>query len=244
VLVGNHDFTNLDCLDHSLKTLAELPNVKVVDTVLTDDSGKLGFIPYSNTELLKLRLTEAKSYGADVIFCHADVIGLDYGNGYISEKGIVTKDLKPFKLVVSGHYHKYQEKGNLVYLGTPFAHSFGEANQDKFIAVFDSETYELELFDTPFPKYCKLIVNCSEDGIVNLNLDNVNRVILTGSEEDVANYERIPGVSYIEEPDKAEAENVLDESDSHAVQFIKWAEDIKDLDPDTISLGLEILEDV
>jgi len=35
------------------------------------------------------------------------------------------------KLVFSGHFHKRQQKGNVVYMGNPFPHNFADAWDDE-----------------------------------------------------------------------------------------------------------------
>ena len=45
----------------------------------------------------------------------------------------------PDKLFIVGHYHKFQKNENILYLGTPYSHSFGEANQKKYILIVDQD---------------------------------------------------------------------------------------------------------
>jgi len=222
ILVGNHDYFNLECEDHSLRVFENLENVTIVDK-LHEEFG-CHFIPYMHDQdkLKKVLKTIPKD---SVLFGHLDVVSFDYGNGYLSEAGLALKDLKKFKKVISGHYHKYQEKDNLTYIGTPFSHSFGESNQDKFIGIFDTITYEVELIKTPF----------------------LIRVIYSGSQENIikakAKYTFPEGTKIIERPTDEYMNNVsIDETADNFVKFKEWAEEIRGLDPETTQLGVDILE--
>jgi hypothetical protein len=175
---------------------------------------------------------------------HFDVIGFDYGNGHISEAGLDIKDLKDHRLVISGHYHAYQKKGNILYLGTPFSHSFGESNQAKFIGIWDSKTLEMELIPTPFAQHVTVTVNISEGWSNGLNPENYNRVVLIGTQEEIDQHKRLEGIKYIEQPTTVAKASVISEVDAPAVQFVKWAKEIKNYSDDLTSLGLEILDNV
>jgi DNA repair exonuclease SbcCD nuclease subunit len=179
------------------------------------------------------------------------VVSFDYGNGYLSESGLDLKDLKKFKKVISGHYHKYQVKNNLTYIGTPFSHSFGESNQDKFIGIFDMDTYEMELIRTPFASHITVNINCDDpnpsmEGYCD---DDYVRVIFSGTQDNIAKarakYTFPDDAKIIERPNDEFMNNVsIDETADNFVKFKEWAKEIRGLDPETTQLGVDILEAV
>lgn len=247
ILVGNHDYFNLECQDHALKVFEGLSNVEVVDNVVN----KYGmyFIPYrhgrdSTLELLNRIPDHARVFG------HMDVVSFDYGNGYISDAGLSTEDLSRFQRVISGHYHKYQEKGNLTYLGTPFSHSFGESNQDKFLGIYDSDLDKLELLETPFAKHITKEINCDmESGLETYQEKDHVRLILNGTSENILKWKAqstiSDGIKVIERPTDEFMNGIqIDETADNLVKFQEWSTDIKGLDPETTQLGLQILEAV
>tara|TARA_R110000868_G_C10973188_1_gene771541 strand:+ start:77162 stop:78124 length:963 start_codon:yes stop_codon:yes gene_type:complete len=250
ILVGNHDYFNLECEDHALQVFKDLPNVTIVDEVI-EMSPNIYAIPYVH-DLDKLKAMLAEIPEGAVLFGHLDVVTFDYGNGYLSEAGLLLEDLKKFKKVISGHYHKYQEKGNLTYIGTPFSHSFGESNQEKYIGVFDSQTNNLELIKTPFPQHLTIDVNCDDYVNNNVRVDvapsiNHTRIILNGTSENIMKYRAnipLPDNSKIIERPTDEFMNgvSIDETADNLVKFKEWATEIKGLDPDTLHLGVQILE--
>lgn len=239
VLVGNHDWFNLECKEHSLEALKVLKNVKVIDDLQYVEPFWLA--PY-NKDVAQLK-EWVKLAGGQTLFCHADIQSFDYGNGHISTEGLSPSDFKKVQ-VISGHYHAYQKKGNITYLGTPFSHSFGESNQTKYIGVWDSKTKEMELIETPFPIHATVIVNLTEKWSNGLNMNNINRVVLRGTQEEIDKHPRMDGIKYIEEPTTEAKVSVINETDSPEVQFVKWAQEIKGYSDDLTSLGLEILDNV
>jgi len=248
VLVGNHDWFNLDCKDHSLESLNLLSNVTLIDRP-TELEG-VTYLPYIHEKHLLIRyLKQAKG----AVFCHADAVGFDYGNGHISENGIRPEDFSEKPIIISGHYHKYQKAGNFIYLGTPFSHSFGETDQEKFIGLFNSSHNSLELLDSPFPQHRTHEVKSLEEDKLRRLLDEISktldyhRVILHLGPEGLGaiNPKDWPTVKFIIKPFKTKAEtSIIKETDSPEVQFAKWAKELKKLPKEVVALGLEILKDV
>ena len=183
ILVGNHDWFNLECREHSLEVLKTLPNVNIVDSP-QHTPGALGFLPYIHEEKeLKKQIKLMQKDSVKIIFGHLELKGFDFGNGYICEEGLTERSFKDFQLIISGHFHKHQKKKNVVYLGTPFSHSFGESNQDKYIGILKSkEELTLELVPTNLPRHITYTVDVLEELPTNLKFGSRNfyRIILTG----------------------------------------------------------------
>lgn len=259
VLVGNHDWFNLECLDHSLKPLSSLPNVRIIDKIEVHPKLPFLFVPYIHDKIsLKetLRQIQLSENAKDtVVFGHFDVSGFDYGNGHLCEDGIITHDdFKGFKRVISGHFHKLQQTGNFTYLGTPFSHSFGEANQDKVLGTYILDDDDLQLTPTDFPRHLSVKIDLSKknayeklEKFLDGNGNNLIRVQLHGPPEEVAKLNKSVYSQFkIKWEDKSESSMDskinLDESLDNKGQFLEWAKNIKSLDSETISLGMGILE--
>lgn len=242
ILVGNHDYHNNECQEHSLEPLKLIPNVTVIDSsVVLDD---IGFLPYiHDVDTFRQELSKLK---VNTLFCHADIKGFDYGNGHISTSGLDMSDLAKFPQVISGHYHKFANKGNITYLGTPFSHSFGESNQLKYIGVYDRMSKNLELYETDIGRHITEIVNCDNPKSLTLLPGNYYRIILTGSESAVASFDKskYPEVKFIEKPDGAVKIDSIDESRDNLSLFNDWAINCKKYPPDIVGLGLDVLKSV
>ncbi len=251
ILVGNHDWHNLECLDHSLKTLGALPHVKIVDK--PTNFGKFLCVPYyKDTD--KLRQILKDNSGARTLICHVDISGFDYGNGALCEDGLSLEDFKSFGLVISGHFHKHQVQNNLIYLGSPFSHSFGETDQHKFLGIYNENSNQIACITSQFPRHVTLKLNLS-DGDYTLKLiqfmgehsNDIVRVQLYGNSVTCASFDRTPYKDKnIKFEDKSESEEALgvdiDESLDNKTQFMIWAKDVRNLDQETINLGVSILE--
>ena len=257
ILIGNHDWFNLDCQDHALKSLAALKNVRIIDEVAKHPTLPFVFFPYIHDKA-KLREELQKYSNQDLVaFGHFEVSGFDFGNGHLCEDGIITHDdFKGFKRVISGHFHKLQTTGNFTYLGTPFSHSFGEANQDKVTGNYELSTDTLSLTPTDFPRHLSVKIDLSKKGAEKKlaeflagNERNHVRVQLHGNPEDVVKLDKSKytefGIKWEDKSDSPVDSKVnLDETLDNKSQFQEWAKNIKNLDSDTVSLGLSILEAV
>ncbi len=245
VLVGNHDLINLQSKEHSLEALKELENVVVIDapTTIVLDKTPCRLYPYiHDVEIIRADLRDLTP---KVVIGHFEIRSFDYGNGRICEEGLSLEDFKGHLRVFSGHFHRYSEEENIIYVGTPFSHSFGESNQTKYIALYDFFSDNLELIETPFPKHMTYEIDCSKHQFQkHLDEINHNRVILNGTQEQIDAFQKVDGVKYIEKPTTALKEAAVSEVDSPEVQFEKWATEIKGYSKDVLELGLEVLRDV
>lgn len=255
VIVGNHDWFNLECKDHSLKPLSSLPNVRIIDTVAEHPNLPFVFFPYMHDKNQLKSILETYKDQSKIAFGHFEVSGFDFGNGHMCEDGVVTHDdFKGFKRVISGHFHKLQETGNFIYLGTPFSHSFGEANQDKALGVYTLDDNRLQLIPTSFPRHISAKIDMSKKGAQKKleeflagNEGNLVRIQLTGLPEDVAKLDKSKfpnfNIKWEDKSDAPQGENVnLDETLDNKSQFLQWGKEIKSLPPETLELGLKILE--
>jgi DNA repair exonuclease SbcCD nuclease subunit len=256
VLVGNHDLINIDRKDHALTPLCALKNVTIVDEPYI--STNYLFLPYNKSlSELSESVIHAKESEIKFIFGHLDIQNFNYGNGIISQEGFKLEDFKGFKRVLLGHYHCFQTKDNLTYLGTPFSHSFGESDQTKYIGILDIEINQLELLETPFPKHRTFEINCDAvtpnslefkdlmENSFKINMNDYNRIILSGSSYNISQVQRQAGIKYIEKPTISKVQKFnIDETLTHEQQFRKWSELIKKYDGKTLELGMEILKNV
>lgn len=244
VLVGNHDWFNLDCRDHSLVPLKALSNVTVVDSVISV-KGIGTFVPYIHNPADFRNIVAATN--DKLLFAHQGFTGFDYGNGYIAKDESNPEWIKKFDLVVSGHFHKNQESGNLIYLGTPFSQDFGESNQTKYIGQLDLKTLEMEYFETPFPNHTSVTLDCTQiKKYTKEYVPGYTRVVLTGSESDIQTFDRtnLKGVKIIERIDsKGVLVHDISEDQSNEVKFTKWAK-LNKMPKKVVDLGLEIMRGI
>lgn len=255
LLTGNHDyFSALECKDHALRSFSDLFNVVVIDRTQQIVEGMPFYgMPYMTEKDFKSELKKVPTNA--VLFCHADISGFDYGTGLIHKGDITLKNFRRFKRVISGHYHKYQIKGNLTYLGTPYSKNFGETDQTKYIAIYDSEKDDFELIETDLPQHCTIEIDCDlgkqSFKALELNKRDIYRFILRGTQSNITNFpvdeiqdNHPSNIIFIKRPDdQDESEFSITELDSPEKQFEKWGV-LKKMPSDTLKLGLTILETV
>ena len=244
VIIGNHDWHTLDCQDHSLEVLKELDNVIIVDKPLELDNMTL--LPYYK-DLNTLR-EWINASNKPLLIGHLDIIGFDYGNGYICENGLTNADFTKFDMVISGHFHKYQQKDNIIYLGTPFSHSFGEANQIKYLGKLNSKSHDLELLPTSFRGHVSHELDLENPVELDLNLNNYNRIILKGSSDQILSFDKSIysefKIKWIEKPNITVNNILIDESLDNVIQFKEWATNIAELPEDVVNYGINVLQDL
>lgn len=247
LLIGNHCWFNLECQDHSLRLLSELPNITIIDspTILSIDYRTVAFMPfYSNLDEFRKDLNNLNY--ADILFLHQGISGFDYGNGYIAHDEIEITELKNFSTVISGHFHAFQQVDNLTYLGSPFSHSFGESNQEKVIGVLNLKTRKITTIPTPFPRHITIETTVNDIDL-DVNDNNYYRVMLKGTQQEIEAFDKskYPKVKFIENPIDTDFNSniIVAETDSNEVKFIKWAKEVKHLDAETIKLGVELLRE-
>jgi len=193
-LVGNHDYEETvnashhesgEYPDHSLKPLENLSNVTIVDfpTVI----GDIGFIPYrgSNTHML-LSLNCVKD--AKYLFTHEGVSGYDFGTGRMDDFSLTPDKYSGFKKVYAGHYHACKVMDNIIFLGSPLTHSFGEANQVKNVGIinFNKKGF-LDLLPVKLPQHLSIDVSTETDANdmpdLSDNSDYFVRFVVSGKKE-------------------------------------------------------------
>lgn len=253
IIVGNHDWFNLECEDHSLRVFEALENVMIVDS-LEEIAENCYAMPYIHDKEEVKKILKKVPKDAYLIG-HFEMSSFDYGNGRICDDGMDMNPFKKFKHVISGHFHKYQHKDNFTYLGSPFSHTFGESNQEKYLGIMKDG--QLELMKTDFPRHLTGHAYCDTGenqilfkGMPNLfvHKDDLLRVVLEGKQENInvfprGMFESMNKIRWIERPTDIFNQDVqIDDTSSNINQFIKWANEIQGLDDDTTKLGTQILE--
>lgn len=249
VIVGNHEMLSIHSKETALLPLKSLSNVVLVDTptFLGQNTGVL-LVPYYRNPIEFLNSITFP--GVKYLIGHQGVKEFTLGSGYTETEAVNIKDLKQFKQVICGHYHSPQERENVVYLGSPFSHSFSEANEVKRLGIFDEEQGLISYIETDFPKHLSFDVNCDEfakGDTISAAGDNFYRVCLKGSADNISKFpkEQYPNVKFIEQPDSEQFESEIKETESHEAMFTKWLRDVKkEDDMDIEDIGLGILKEV
>ena len=125
---GNHDLFYKDKRDiHSSAFGKHIPGVTVVDHVTTIDEVTL--VPW----LVGDEWKQMKSLTSRYVFGHFELPSF-YMNAMVQmpDHGELQRsDLNSPEYVFSGHFHKRQHNGNVVYIGNAFPHNFADVWDDE-----------------------------------------------------------------------------------------------------------------
>jgi DNA repair exonuclease SbcCD nuclease subunit len=182
IITGNHDCFFLENSDvHSISLLKKWKNISVYDTPYYEnfDGSIVGFIPWGTTV--------DSMQKCDIMFGHYEINGFQMGPKQFCEEGMTPANLlRKCPLIFSGHFHKPQINkygtGDIIYMGSPFQHNWGEAGQEKYIYELDFETKEYEKIEnTVSPKH----VTVSTLDELNSAKGNIVRVVTDSAESDL-----------------------------------------------------------
>lgn len=168
-VLGNHDyFKPKDTTYHALQSYVNLyDKLKIVEETHEVDS--ITFVPYLNDH------TEFPKKTKEICIAHQTFIGADYG--YMRPEAGVNADLVSADIIISGHIHKRQSFGKVIYPGTPYAFNVNDIDQDKGILIFDTETYEKKFISAPFPRWRSLKYELSSDCTVDIMHNSIKTAV-------------------------------------------------------------------
>lgn len=145
MLIGNHDLYHKNRLD--------VTSLRVIDpyvTIISENTriDDLMLAPWIVTNDQWNEVVE-ESKNAKYLFAHLELSGFLMNDHYMMENGFSHKELRDYERVFTGHYHSYQEKDNIVYVGTPIPMSMNEANRDMGVWLLDTDTgdYAMVVYD-------------------------------------------------------------------------------------------------
>jgi len=141
LIIGNHDRPNNSVFltdEHPFIAMNEWRNLTVVDKVVVEHHKgyKILCVPYVPVGRFKEALDsnpEALSPLPDIVFSHQEYKGAKMG-AIVSEHGDEWSLDMPYN--ISGHVHDYDQlQENLLYLGTPIQHAFGDKDHKCILLV-------------------------------------------------------------------------------------------------------------
>lgn len=161
-LVGNHEQWTRRGDIHVGRLFSSKFNVVDGNKVFDEFDDDLDLIccafPESDTETarwLEAEINRSKSRGRRVILlAHFQVLGCQMSSG-VSLEGIPKKMIQRADMGLFGHVHSAQELcPNIFYLGSPFQQDFGEANEEKRVAIIDTDAFTIKWIRVDgFPQY-------------------------------------------------------------------------------------------
>lgn len=158
ILVGNHDsFYKDHSKINSISIFDGWNNIKIVEDIpltLNVLNKKLCLVPWgTKTEDIPK---------CDILLGHFEIVSFYMNNYKACDHGMSSSELlNKAPIVVSGHFHKKDhrkyDKGEIVYLGSPYQQNFGDCLDERGIYVYDLENNEFNFIENNIsPKHIKI----------------------------------------------------------------------------------------
>lgn len=171
-LLGNHDIIN-NSNDSVFKTWDKAINVVNHYDKIEFNNTIIHLLSYTKDiqDILNIVIDENKY---NLLITH-----LDINNFYLNEKmksndGFDKQVFDKFDLVISGHYHYQQKQNNILYIGSPYQHNFGEIDKQCYYCIFDTEKQDYSLIEyKDFPHFKDIYI----DDVLNKNNNFNNNFI-------------------------------------------------------------------
>ena len=177
IIIGNHDtyFKNTNDINaiENLYTSFDKkhePWIYTKSTVVNFDGTDILFVPWICDDNYDHSMNMLKTAKADLCFGHLEIKGIEMQNGVINEHGLAKSDFSRFDRVVSGHFHKNTDDGQIYYCGAQYEMTWSDYKDPKGFHIFDTETRELTRVSNPLRIHKKLIYNDKETNYSNMDL--------------------------------------------------------------------------
>lgn len=186
-VLGNHDqYKPKDSKYHALQSF-NISNLKVFDSVENIDD--ITIVPYvQDTSLFPINTNR-------ICITHNTFTGADYGFKF--ENFGIDSDKVSADIIISGHIHKQQTFGKVIYTGTPIAHNASDVDEVKSLLLFETSTFQKTWINSPFPMWKSLDITISStlslDGIdayISQKTDNINKWVIKihGPKDEINSY--------------------------------------------------------
>lgn len=184
-ILGNHDIFSVDN-DSLVETFCEFGKVVKNFEQIELGGRKIDLLPYTKNP-------DDVPDGGDLLITHLSIADFQFDNKYhVNEKaGMSRKLFSDYNKVFSGHFHRPQSKGNIIFIGSPYQMNFGEIGQKKGFIVLDLETdeYKRHYYDHA-PVYKKI------NGEDFQNVDVNNSFVQVVIKEKLDNYVKLKHLLY------------------------------------------------
>ena len=181
IIIGNHDtyFKNtneVNAIENLYTSFdkREEPWIYTKSTVVNFDGTDILFVPWICDDNYEHSMNMLKTAKADLCFGHLEIKGIEMQNGVINEHGLAKSDFSRFDRVVSGHFHKNTDDGQIYYCGAQYEMTWSDYQDPKGFHIFDTETREIERIWNPLTIQKKIIYDDKNKDYTNFDLTPYN----------------------------------------------------------------------
>lgn len=250
ISAGNHDcFLKNTSTINSISLLDGWNNITVVDkepVIIEANNKKISLIPWG-VEIDQMP-------NVDIMFGHFEINSFHMNSYKICEHGMSYSNLlKKAKTVISGHFHKKDHKtyqnGQIVYLGSPYQHNFGDMLDDRGIYIFDIENETFEFIENNVsPKHYKIYTSKYSEDDKKINEIIKNNIISLVVDKKIEQEEFINITSKISKYTPLNIRSEYEEKEENQEEGIEKEYDsgnlLKDIDDYIQNLNIENKKEV
>lgn len=181
VLLGNHDIVHKNTLEINSPELfmGEFPNVNVIRH--PKRIGNFDIIPWICQENQDFILNEFITRKDKARYClgHFEFAGFAmHRGGEAMHHGFSAELFSDYEMVFSGHYHHKSQKGNVLYVGTPYEITWADYADPKGFHVLDLKTGKLEFIPNPFTIFARVVYNNGWSGDISTLTEKFVKVVV------------------------------------------------------------------
>jgi len=169
ISAGNHDSFYKDRSDvNSISILKGWDNIIIIDKkplLIKAGDKTISLIPWG-TDIADIP-------DADICFGHFEINNFYMNSFKTCDHGLESKSLLNISpLIISGHFHKMDHRvynnGEIIYVGSPFQHNFGDCGDKRGIHIFNIKTNQFEFIENDIsPKHIKIYLSKIKKGEQN-----------------------------------------------------------------------------
>jgi DNA repair exonuclease SbcCD nuclease subunit len=155
-LLGNHDIFWREKLDVNSPTLLleAYKNIHIIqEPVVLDNADVIPWLCKDNEKQIHEFIDKSNR---PYCFGHFELKGFEMSKGIENHEGMDPSVLAKYKQVFSGHFHTKSNKGNIMYLGTPYELFWNDYKDPKGFYIWDTVTNDLEFIQNNDPMFVKL----------------------------------------------------------------------------------------
>ena len=170
IILGNHDtyYKNTN----EVNAITELcttydgknePWIYSKTTTVNFDGLDILMIPWICDDNLEHSKEQIKNSKAQIAMGHLEIKGFEMHNGTYNNQGLDKSTFKRFEKVISGHFHKKSDDGQIFYCGNQYEITWSDYKCPKGFHIFDTDTRELLRVPNPIRIHRKLIYNDKDE---------------------------------------------------------------------------------
>ena len=197
IIIGNHDTYYKNTNEVNAMQNLEISKDAKVYTRTTEvefDGLPILFIPWICDDNEADSVQKINETQSTIAMGHLEVKGFEMHNGHFNDHGQEKAMFKRFEKVMSGHFHKKSDDGQIYYLGTQYEMTWSDYNCPKGFHIFDTETRDLTRVSNPDTIFKKLIYNDKETNYDTFDLSEYDKSFVKlyiSNRTDVEMYERL-----------------------------------------------------